>query len=43
VGSCTWFEAVSGNGLTREKDWREGERVCVVVLSGGQLKGGRRA
>jgi len=42
MGSCTWFGAVSGNGLLREKDWREGESECVVVLSGGELDGGRR-
>jgi len=32
MGSCTWFGAVSGDGLPREKDWREGERVCCRAI-----------
>jgi len=32
MGNCTWFGAVSALGLPREKDWREGERVCCRVV-----------
>ena len=32
MGSCTWFVAVSGDGLPRENNWREGERVCCCAV-----------
>ena len=35
MGNCAWFEAVSGDRLSKEKDRRERERTCVAVLSGG--------
>jgi hypothetical protein len=34
---------VSGDGLPRDKVRRERERVCVALLPGGELDGGRRA
>jgi len=49
MGNCTWFGAVSRDGLPRQKE-RERERenecvcvcVCVAVLPGGELDGGRK-
>jgi len=32
MGSCTWFGALSGNGLPREKDLREGEAMCCRAV-----------
>jgi len=52
MGNCTWFGAVSRDGLPRQKEReRETERmsvcvcvcVCVAVLPGGELDGGRKA
>jgi len=45
MGSCTWFGAVSGDWGYRERriGERERERESVVMLSGGELDGGRRA
>jgi len=45
MGSCIRFGAVSGDWGYRDRriGKRERECVCVVVLSGGELDGGRRA
>jgi len=43
MGNYVLFGAVSGDRLPREKDRREIERESSVVLSGGELDGGRRA
>jgi len=45
MGSCAWFRAVCGDWGYRERRMGERDREIesVVVLSVGEMEGGRRA